>query len=197
MTEDLSTKPLNFIHFHGLNLLAVEHQGVAYIPAKPLCDLANMDWKRANDTIQSSDNAILYGAKRLKPPQIDGLRGHKPPKESVLYIRLDRSRMFLARVSTERMRANGNHLGADQILELQLEWAEALHRYETEGMAFKTSRISSLKDLNALIRSRSVVNDPSEHAALTGLIRQQLIALGIPAESLESPQKGFEFGAAP
>jgi Mor family transcriptional regulator len=127
------------INFHGLTLAVVEHENIEYIAAPPLVDLTGIQWTRARKTLFSDDNAILYGTKELNRPIFDGFGIPRDTKTAV-YIRLDRSTMFLARVNTAQMRANGKENAADQLLKLQIEWAEALHSYETNGVAFKTQQ---------------------------------------------------------
>ena len=176
--EDRSTEPVNFINFHGLNLLVARHQGVDYVEAKPLSDLSGVDWRGARRALQEGDNARLYGVQRLIPPQIAGLGGLKSPEEGVLYLRLDRARMYLARISTDRMRANGNAEGAEKVLALQTEWAEALHAYETQGIAVKSTRNSQIREINGLLRSIHLAKTPDIRAALEQLLREELAALG-------------------
>ena len=176
--EDRSTQPVNFINFHGLNLLVARHQGIDYVEAKPLCDLAGVDWRGARRALQEGDNAVLYGVQRLIPPQIAGLGGLKTPEEGVLYMRLDRARMYLARISTDRMRANGNAEGAEKVLALQTEWAEALHAYETQGIAVKSTRNSQIREINGLLRSIQLAKAPDIRAGLEQLLREELAALG-------------------
>ena len=186
--ENRKTKPVNFINFHGLTLLVVEHQGIDYIEAKPLCDLSGIDWRGARRALQEGDNAVLYGVQRLIPPQIAGVGGLKSPEDGVLYLRLDRARMYLARISTDRMRANGNTEGAEKVLALQTEWAQVLHRYEAHGVAIKAGRSSLLRDLIGLAKVRDGMADPRERKAFTHLLHEEMRALGLPLDTLDSPQ---------
>ena len=186
--EDRSTRAVNFIHFHGLNLLVVEHQGVEYVPARPLAELAGMQWKGAQKSLNDGDNAVLYGTCRLNPPVFagHGITGY--PENGITYIRLDRSRMFMARISTNNMRAKGNATAADQVLALQTEWAEVLHAYETHGVAIKAGRSNALREIHQLARTRSLVTDPAERRALTTLLHEELRALGLPVNTLDGRQ---------
>jgi len=187
-SEDRSTRAVNFIIFHGLTLMVVEHNGIEYIEAKPLCDLAGIQWKGAQRVLESGDNTILYGICRLDPPEISGLGTLKCPDSGVLYLRLDRSRMYLARISTDRMRANGNIDAADQVLALQIEWAGVLHRYETQGVAFKSCRNTALRDLMTLAKTRDGMSDPRERIAFTHLLHEEMHAIGLPLDSFDPPQ---------
>jgi len=180
---------VNTICFHGLNMAVLNADGIDYIPAKPLCELAGLDWKGAKRTLQSPDKVYLYGLKRLIPPPVEGLGGLKSPQEGVLCLRLERSRMYLAQISTERMRANGNHEGADQVLALQLEWAKALHAYETHGMAVKAGRNSALEELLRMTKLRNQLNDPKDRRYVDQLIHEGLHTLGAPANTLDNDQQ--------
>ena len=186
--EDRSTRAVNFITFHGLTLMVVEQNGIEYIEAKPLCDLASVQWKGAQRVLESGDNAILYGVRRLDPPEIAGFGTAKCPPEGVLYLRLDRSRMYLARISTDRMRANGNVDAADQLLALQIEWTGVLHRYETHGMAVKAGRVTALRDLLGAAKIRDSLADPRERMAFTHLLHEEMRAAGLPLDILDTPQ---------
>lgn len=187
--EDLSTRPVNFIRFHGLSLLVVRNGSIDYIPARPLCDLAGVQWKGAQRGLLEGDSAILFGTKRLQAPQIDGGGTLKCPGNGVVYIRLDRSRMYLARISTDRMRANGKAEAADDMLALQIEWADALHSYETNGIAMKAGRDTDLKALKALLDSYSRCGDARRRSALDFLIDERLWQLNVPRHLLEEPQQ--------
>ena len=66
--------------------------------------------------------------------------GDIPTPKKAIFIHLDRAYMFLTRVDTNRMRAQGNVQGADAFLVLQQEWATALHAYEIDGIAVKKER---------------------------------------------------------
>ena len=194
--QDRSTQPVSFINFHGLNLLVARHQGIDYIEAKPLCDLSGVDWRGARRALQEGDNAVLYGVQRLIPPQIAGLGGLKSPEDGVLYLRLDRARMYLARISTDRMRANGNAEGAEKVLALQTEWAQVLHTYETHGVAAKASRSNGLKDLHQLARTRALLTNPRERAAFTQLLHQELAAVGLPLDTFDDAQQTLPLAQA-
>lgn len=140
------TKNSKFVHvipFHGIDLWVVEYEGVEYVPAKPLAEIAKVEWKRGRKTFFSGDNPKLYGTKELENPVFNGDSTPYGRKKQV-YIRLDRSTMYLARVNTARMRVNNKVEAADKLLALQLEWAGALHDYETKGVARKRGRTDRL-----------------------------------------------------
>jgi hypothetical protein len=175
-----TTRPVNFIHFHSLNLLVVEYEGVEYVPLKPLSDLACVDWRNTKKSLLNPDNVTLLGVKTLKSPVFVGVRGDITPTQEAIYIQLDRARMFLARINTARMRSHGNVGAAQTLLSLQIEWAEALHAYETTGVAVKKGHREDLGTLMGLIKTRGDGASPTERAALTALIAQTFAELGQP-----------------
>jgi hypothetical protein len=185
-----ATQPVNFIRFHGLTLLVVEHEGVEYIAARPIADLCGMDWKGAKRSLKSDDNAVLYGTRALLPPRIDGVGEASFPQTAsreAIYIRLDRARMFLARVSTAQMRAQGNVSAADALLALQIEWAAALHAYETTGVAVKRGHHEALATALQLVKARAACADARERAVLTTMLHEVFAALGHPVPADAQP----------
>lgn len=174
------TRPVNFIHFHGLTLLVVEHEGREFVPLKPLSDLAGIDWRSAKRSMEHPENVTLMGAKWLKSPVFAGHGGDMTPTPDTLFIQLDRARLYLARINTARMKAQGNVDGAEVLLTLQIEWAEALHAYETTGMAVKKGHREGLSTLMGLIKARTATTSPAERTALTALIANAFEDLGQP-----------------
>ena len=209
MTHSTTTQPVGFIQFHGLTLLVVRYDDVDYVPAKPLSDLTVTDWRSARRTLELEDNVQLYGTKRI-PNRLfvfrdgcfdssnDSLKGASTSqnaedfaRNSTLCIRLDRARMYLARINTSQMRIQGNEDGADKLLALQIEWANVLHDYETKGYALKSGHKSSLSELISLIKVRDKAN-PAEQRWITALIEEQARDLGIDTELLSNPQSALK-----
>lgn len=181
------TRVVNVITFHGLSMLVVESDGVEYIYAKPLSDLAGIDWRGAKKTLQETENAILYGSQWLKHPVFAAEGGTRTPTSDGLYMRLDRARMYLARISTKNMKAKGNVEAAEALLELQIEWAEVLHLYETTGEARKDvirerGRHDN-KELRETIKCRDNTQSPAERRALTTMVNDMLAKLGYPVQT--------------
>lgn len=196
MSNSSLPKIVGVINFHGLNLLVVEYDGVEYIYAKPLADLAGLAWRSAKKAIIEGDNVKLYGTVTLKHPSFVA-GGHASMTQSDgIYIRLDRARMYLARINTKHMRAQGNVDAADNLLNLQVEWAEALHAYETKGIALKESRKEEIRQsylrLKTLLASRKDAGDVKEKQAITSLINEELEALGVAPDSYDDPQGELE-----
>ncbi len=197
-------EPVNFIRFHGLTLLVVQADVTHYVPIKPVSDLLGLDWRNQRAAVQTGDNAVLYGTRRLISPVINAvLGGLKTPlphpgepsdddfdtenssqnsdRRADLYIRLDRAQMFLARVNTTRVRSNGNVDAANYLLALQIEWAEALHAYQLHGVAVKKGAMEDRKMLGDLMKSR-VLAAPREKRAFDRMIADALHEIGYPIE---------------
>jgi hypothetical protein len=169
--------------------------GLEYINAKALNDLVGLSWRKTRDTIQSGDNVILYGTRRLVPPVFDVLGDPRVLQKPVvgqfgvgagtenttlqgdLYLQLQLARMFLARVNTSQVRAQGNASAADFLLALQLEWARALHAYETDGIAVKNARKEARAELVGLMKVRPLAT-PLERPAFDAVIRDAMAELG-------------------
>lgn len=97
-------------------------------------------------------------------------------------MRLDRARFFLARVNTAQIRVHGSTDTADFLLALQIEWAEALHQYETIGVAVKKGHKDTQAELATLYKLRVLAETAAERAALSALIAESFAALGHPLD---------------
>lgn len=211
-------QPVDFIRFHGLILLVVEADEIQYVPAKPIVDLLGLDWRNQRTAIQTGDNAVLYGSCRLISPVINAVSGGDitplPPsgnraaddldtenlsqigdRRTDLYIRLDRSQMFLARVNTSRVRSHGNVDAANYLLTLQIEWAEALHSYQLHGVAVKQGSMAERKSLGDLMKNR-VLAGPREKPAFDKMIADALNDLGYPLDDDGQQHLPLDGGAA-
>ncbi len=171
------------ISFHGTHMMVYSYQDRDYVPAKAVSDIAGIDWRNTKKSISEGDNQHLYGVIRLSMSKIDNLGGDITPQADqnsidligvdtennknsllmdVLCLRLDRVQMFLARVNTSRLRSHGNIEAADYLLSLQTEWAQALHSYETHGIAIKSSLFNNTKQLKLLSDIYRSLNDKQQ-----------------------------------
>ncbi len=173
-TQTVFPKVVNFIDFHGINLCVVEHNDIEYVYAKPLSDLAGLDWRRTKRTIIEEENAFLYGVITLNHPLFVAEGGSRATPSQGIYMRIDRARMYLARINTRHMKAKGNTDAAEKLLLLQVEWADVLHAYETKGVVIKDSKREGLRKdfqiISSLARCRKDLVSEKEKAALTRLI---------------------------
>ena len=148
MTEP-TVKFKTIIEFHGMFLTVITFENKDYVPLKPIVEMLGLQWKSARESAISGDNRELYGSCELKEPvfnSFDTLKGAK----NTMFILLESCEIFLARVNTSRVRANGNETVADNLLALQKEWRKALHDYETKGIAFKANKGSDLVKLDKI-----------------------------------------------
>lgn len=184
MTTPVTTntaKITDIIYFHGVTLPVITHEGIRYVPARPLIDLSGNVWRRAKITIAQGDNAFLYGTKSIDLPSFD-LEGHTSvTPEPGLCIRLDRIYIYLARISTNRMKSKGNIQAAEQLLQLQVEWAKVLHDYETKGIAVKDKTKADSTELMNIMKLRQMAS-AEEKYAFTQLLHQKMAELGLPVK---------------
>lgn len=171
------------VSFHGMNLFVYAINGDEYVPAKSIVDVIGIDWRNTKRNLDQDDNHKLYGVMRINTLKIDNLGGLKTPQtplkvdsneslgqkindnsqfNDLLCIRLERVQIFLARTNTSRIRANGNISGADYLLKLQHEWADALHDYETHGIAVNKSVFDNTKQLKMLVDIYSKLTDKQQ-----------------------------------
>ena len=190
-----ASRVVGIINFHGLTLWVLDHEGADYIPARALVNLAGTDWKTARNGLFSGDAPKLFGTIELINPVFNDDPGAYAPKKQP-YIRLDRSRMYLARINTGRMRVNNNEDAADRLLNLQIEWAEALHSYETTGVAVKNTKLDTRRkeeqNLATLIKIRKDTTDTGEKSALTAMISAKFTELGFPPGTVPDDQLELE-----
>lgn len=190
--SDTSVKVVSLIDFHGLTLWVIEHQGINYVQVKPLADLAGVAWRKAKTVVFNEDNAILYGTKNLQTPLFAVEGDLKVTRKQAIYIRLDRSRMYLARIDTGRMRSNGKDDAATKLLQLQIEWAEALDSYESNGVAYKKARHETEKSLKEFYNILKIA-PKSHHKSIKQNIEQKWSELGLPVTGREEEQGELDF----
>ncbi len=163
----------HFLPFHGSNVMVYSYNNELFVPAKAITEIIGIDWYNVRRSVQADDNQKLYGTITLTTPIIDNFKGdiiekthknhlkntesddlnpHKPQTIDILCIRFDRVIMFMTKVNTGKMRSAGNIDGADYLLELQQEWADALHSYETQGIAIKDAETKRLESLFNMYR---------------------------------------------
>lgn len=148
--SDSNIQVVGFINFHNTTLLVIKYEGLEYVPLKPINDMVGIDWRTTKRAVLNDDNVILYGIQQLDAYSVASLGGGSPTQKSNMYILLDRAQMFLARINTAQVRVQGCVEKAEALLQLQIEWAKALHDYETKGIAIKPD--TKLKFIDALLK---------------------------------------------
>ena len=146
-----------FFEFRGVNHPVYSDGERDYFFVKSLVEQIDLSWHGQRAKLLDGDNLVLFGtanavfgsASCSKTAQTDGNEPKNSQNNCVdsdvlkakegIYIRLDRVQTYLHRLSTNQIRKRGNSNAADYILELQQEWADALHQYETKGVATKST----------------------------------------------------------
>lgn len=163
----------------------IEIKDVAYISARGTIEVFGLDWRRQKEALLDPDSVILYGMIDVSAPEFEnslslssGYLG-RSDKNDTLFIRMDRAMMFIARISTANMRSKGNnHEGADAVLAKQIEFAQALHEYETMGISVKRNYFGETENRrkSALVfiklsDAKLKTKDPSERKVFDQLIK--------------------------
>lgn len=193
----LKANPTEMMSFHGLILFIYSTPDQNYVPIRPIIDLIGTDWRTARKSLISGDSVDLFGTTTLLVPNIDKFGGlmleiegvsthsegrffakntQNEEETELLCIRLDRVHMYLARINTSRLRVNGNITSANYLLNLQHEWADALHNYETHGVAINKAAFDNTKHLKTLYEIYQKATDKQQRLMISSQIDH---ALGI------------------
>lgn len=174
------------VDFEGMTLNVYRYQNQKYVKLRPIVEMLGLTWKHARETVFSADNSDLYGVNQFISSPTDTFFGEQgqfsPPyggenevSKLPVCILLERVEIYLARVSTARMRANGKEKAADKLLALQKEWAKVLHLYnagETVGKG------TDKRTLVSLVNAVGNVKNPARRQALEQIIDDELEAMG-------------------
>lgn len=171
------------IQYAGLTLPIVQNdQGVGCVPLKPLCDLFGLKWERQRLKVSEPFYKRHLGIYVLKAlvatphkggaygtyaPDAEGADGTCAPlmggaddqARDHTCIRIDRVAAFLMTINPDRVRAIGNTSGADFLEAKLTEWADALHDYETFGVAHNprhADALLALRRANAIAKASSI-----------------------------------------
>lgn len=168
----------------GREIRTIEVNGTHYVSARGTTSVFDLDWRRQKQHLLEEDSVILYGVIDISAPEYADIvsisSGYlsRSDREDTIFMRIDRAMMFIARVSTYRLRANGNHDGADAILSKQIEFAQALHDYETFGIAVNKNHWGQSEVLRkqrlavvALINAKNKASDKADRQLLESMIR--------------------------
>lgn len=164
MTTQLpEMKVTGIMHFDRRPHLTYTLMDTEYFSLRPLVDQIGLDWRTQKKGITDDDSILFYGTLALEgqdvvqiPCKYTAKNGVSPSHDSVeeqkiatfctedtqkdtVFIRLRRVQMYIARISIGHIKAKGNFNSAEYLLALHEEWAEALHSYETNGIAVKSS----------------------------------------------------------
>ncbi len=116
-----------WIEYASLNLQVArteDHQDVT--PLKPLVEFFSLDWEEQYRQVTESEFL-----KRFLGLCVVSIDGEHP------CILLSRVSAYLNNLNPDDIRAAGNEEAADWLIAKHQEWDDALHKYETAGIASK------------------------------------------------------------
>lgn len=165
------------------------------VPFKPVADQIGLDWKTQKRKVLSDDYlrdriGLFLGEASL--PQLAQLG----IKKDQYLIRVDRVTAFLNSLNPRMIRASGNEEAADWLKAKHAEWDDALHAYETKGVAVKTGQSAQLDQVIKLARLKHAA-DVRDRRWIDHLLQQQLAQLDVPAALYTDPQPQLPLAANP
>lgn len=167
------------IEYAGLTLPVVKNeQGVEHVPLKPISDLFSLHWNTQREKVTNDEFYAAYlGTCTLLSQCADG------QKREQTCICLDRVAAYLMTINPHRVRASGNEEGAAFLKAKLIEWADALHDYETFGSAHNPRHADAML---ALRRANAIANVAKIKDA--ALRRVALAELGIDEAAARAPR---------
>lgn len=133
-----------------------------------------------------SKNAVLASPDSEKPQKIALFCSEDAQKDTV-FIRLRCVQMYIARISIANIKAKGNHSSAEYLYSLHEEWAEALHEYETNGIAIKAGNVklesTKVRDFLAMCKEKRTTSDLNDRKVLQSLMKDAAEKMGHPYQS--------------
>lgn len=180
------------IEYAGLTLPVVKNDaGIECVPLKPIAELFGLEWSRQHKRIQEEWTSEFLGVCVVHTYYAG------EQKRAMVCIRLDRVAAYLMSLSPAKIHAAGNESGAAFLKAKLIEWADALHDYETFGSAHNPRHADArlaLQRTNSLLkamRQRSATKHPTDKLLLDATIRRLAIEAGIEAPEValqpESP----------
>lgn len=145
------------IEYAGLQLPVVKNEsGIDCVPIKPICDLFGLKWETQRTKISELFYSEYLGVCTLKALVCTPVKGGADDQvREHTFLRLDRVAAFLMTINPDRVRAAGNEEGAAFLKAKLIEWADALHDYETFGSAHNPRHAESRL---AMQRANTIAN---------------------------------------
>lgn len=175
------------IHYAGLDLPVVKTEdGTEVVPLKPLADLFGLKWEaqreKVNDGFYPRYLGICTQKAWVATPFKGGASGENQEQTC---IRLDRVAAYLMTINPDRVRAKGNEVGAVYLEAKLTEWADALHDYESVGLAINThhlalenQRMKVRQHIVNLIKAQQASADPANRKLVASLIQEAATKAG-------------------
>lgn len=211
-TQHPEMKVTGVMHFANRPHLIYTLMDTEYVSLRPLVDQIGLDWRTQKKGLLDDDAILFYGTLQLEdgkivqPPckyalknaVLPSYNSEEPQKIGVfctddaqkdtVFIRLRRVQMYIARISIGHVRGRGaNETSAQYLLSLHEEWADALHDYETHGVAVKTSHAKyesgKLRDFLAVCKEKRVTEDGNDRKVLHSVMKDMAAKIGHPYQS--------------
>lgn len=178
------------IQYAGLTLPVVKNEaGTDCVPLKPLTELFGIEWMNQYKKIQDDWRQKFLGV------CIGDITYAGEQSRQMVCIRLDRVAAYLMGLNPTKIRAAGNTSGADFLEAKLIEWADALHDYETFGVAHNPRHADALLALRRATAITKVSN--IKDARLRSIALSELgIALDDISGAAPAGQSGELFPAA-
>lgn len=152
------------LEFAGVTLpVGLDEDGREVVPLKPISDVFGLEWERQRKRAQEDYPSRFLGTCTVHMYCAGQVR-------DMACIRLDRVAAWMFQINPERVRAAGNEVGADFLIQKHEEWADLIHQYETRkgGMLQAASRDKALhiRLFLSVLRAKRDVSNPAERNAL-------------------------------
>lgn len=187
------------INYAGLQLpVHKSPMGEDITPLKPIVDMLGLLWRDQRTKIMGNDFYRNHLGIYEQPRHINQVRitssadgdiptsnpiseGDNPTYLPEVFIRIDRIASYFMTINPERVRANGNITGANFLQQKIEEWADALHDYESLGVAFKDKNKHINNELMQIMRMRQMAIG-QEKQVFSKMLQSKLAELGYQAD---------------
>lgn len=191
------TKITMIINYAGLQLpVHKSPTGEDITPLKPIVDLFGLIWQDQRSKIINSDFyrnhlGIFEQARTniqvgISLPTDDHKVTSNPTYLPEVFIRVDRVAAYLMTINPERVRSQGNITSADFLEQKITEWSDALHDYESLGIAVNLNHHKNQEAINKrrrefvqMINVQNKTQNPIYRHAVDQLIKQMAEDLNI------------------
>lgn len=177
------------IVYAGLTLQVINANGQEYTPLKPISDLFGFRWEAQRKKVADTHFYRNY----LGTCTLTSWGAGDQNREQTCIL-LKRVAAYLMTISPEMVKAKGNTDGAQFLMDKLNEWADALHDYETLGVAVNQNLLKQqsieLARINTAIRlarEKRQTIDTTARQELEGIQKLLHAQIGLPFQQ-ELPQ---------
>lgn len=165
------------LEFAGVTLpIGQDEEGRDVVPLKPISDVFGLDWERQRVKAWDKYSVQFFGTCTQQMLGADQRR-------EMVCIRVDRVAAWLFRLNPNSVRAVGNEVGADFLIQKHEEWADLLHEYESRKGGLLQSagrdRAVNLRLFLAVLREKRVTESAADRMALASVAGTIAAELGV------------------